>query len=145
MLVRKIIVKVYFCTFAIFISNQELHFCYVALCKFVSKLPGDQKKSTPQKEKPTALRLCIIAQKMKFSIQDFFSKCDRIRTKLRIWSHLLKKSLMENLMFCAVYVCETCLQIYEADHSHIKEKEINSLYSDSVELYSDSVEIYKLC
>ena len=48
-------------------------------------------------------------------------------------------------MFCAVYVCETCLQIYEADHSHIKEKEINSLYSDSVELYSDSVEIYKLC
>ena len=40
------------------------------------------------------------AQKMKFSIKDFFSKCDR---KLRIWSHLLKKSLMENLIFCAVY------------------------------------------
>ena len=29
------------------------------------------------------------AQKMKFSIKDFFSRCDR---KLRIWSHLLKKS-----------------------------------------------------
>ena len=33
-------------------------------------------------------------QKMKFSIQDFFSNCDQIRSKLRIWSHLLKKSLV---------------------------------------------------
>ena len=39
---------------------------------------------------------------MKFSIKDFFSKCDQIRRKLRIWSHLLKKSLMENFIFCAV-------------------------------------------
>ena len=30
---------------------------------------------------------------MKFSIKDFFSKCDQIRT------HLLKKSLMENVIF----------------------------------------------
>ena len=42
------------------------------------------------------------AQKMKFSIKDFFSKCDQICRKLRIWSHLLKKSLMENLIFCPV-------------------------------------------
>ena len=41
-------------------------------------------------------------QKMKFSIKDFFSKCDQIRSFLRIWSHLLKKSLMENFIFCAV-------------------------------------------
>ena len=41
------------------------------------------------------------AQKMKFSIKDFFSKCDQIRSFLHIWSHLLKKSLMENFMFCA--------------------------------------------
>ena len=46
------------------------------------------------------------AQKMKFSIKDFFSKCDQIRRKLRISSHLLKKSLMENLIFCAVLL--TC-------------------------------------
>ena len=39
---------------------------------------------------------------MKFSIKDFFSKYDQIRRKLRIWSHLLKKSLMENFFFCAV-------------------------------------------
>ena len=42
------------------------------------------------------------AQKMKFSIKDFFSKCDQIRRKLRIWSHLLKKSLIENFILCAV-------------------------------------------
>ena len=39
---------------------------------------------------------------MKLSIKDFFSKCDQIRSFLRIWSHLLKKSLMENFIFCAV-------------------------------------------
>ena len=27
----------------------------------------------------------ITAQKMKFSVKDFFSKCDQIRMKLRIW------------------------------------------------------------
>ena len=42
------------------------------------------------------------AQKIKFSIQDFFSKCDKIRRKLWIWSHLPKKSLMERLIFWAV-------------------------------------------
>ena len=42
------------------------------------------------------------AQKMKFSIKDFFSKYDQIRRKLRIWSHLLKKSLMESFIFRAV-------------------------------------------
>ena len=47
----------------------------------------------------------ITAQKMKFSIKDFLSKCDQIRRKLRIWSHLLKKSLMENLVFlCSDYL-----------------------------------------
>ena len=33
----------------------------------------------------------VTAQKMKFFIKDFFS---------RIWSHLLKKSLMDNFIFC---------------------------------------------
>ena len=31
--------------------------------------------------------------------KDFFSKCEQIRRKLRIWSDLLKKSLMENFIF----------------------------------------------
>ena len=39
---------------------------------------------------------------MKFFMKDFFSKRDQIRSFLRIWSHLLKKSLMENFIFLAV-------------------------------------------
>ena len=39
---------------------------------------------------------------MKFSIKNFFSKCDQIRRKLRIRSHLVKKSLKENFILCAV-------------------------------------------
>ena len=42
------------------------------------------------------------AQKGKFSIKNFSSKCDQIHRKLRIWSHLLEKFLMENFIFCAV-------------------------------------------
>ena len=41
-------------------------------------------------------------KKMKFSIKDFFSKCDQIRSFLWIWSHLLMKSLTENFIFYAV-------------------------------------------
>ena len=44
----------------------------------------------------------IIAQKMKFSIKDFFIKCDQIPSILLIWPHLLKKSIMEDVIFCAV-------------------------------------------
>ena len=44
----------------------------------------------------------LCKKEMRFSIKDFFSKCHQVRRKLRIWSHLLKKSLMENFIFCAV-------------------------------------------
>ena len=43
-------------------------------------------------------------QKIKFSLTDFFSKCYQIRRKLRIWSHLLKKSVMKSFIFCAISV-----------------------------------------
>ena len=42
-------------------------------------------------------------QKMEFSIKDFFSKRGQIRSFLQIWPYLLKKSLMENFAFCAVF------------------------------------------
>ena len=52
-------------------------------------------------------------QKMKFAFMDFFSKCDqirskcdRIRRKLRIRSHLLKKSSMENFIFSFFVQCQ---------------------------------------
>ena len=44
-----------------------------------------------------------IAQKMKFSIKGFFSKCDQIRS-------FLKKSFMENFIFCVVQVQEFCIR-----------------------------------
>ena len=44
------------------------------------------------------------AQKMKFSIKDLFCKYYKICRELRILSHLLKKSLMGNFIFCAVSV-----------------------------------------
>ena len=50
---------------------------------------------------------CTLHKKMKFSIKDFFIKYDQIRKKLQIWSHLLKKPLTENFIFCAVVVVET--------------------------------------
>ena len=50
-------------------------------------------------------------KEMKFSIKDCFSKCDQIGSFLRIWSHLLKKSLMENFIFCAV-----CLNLTSSIH-----------------------------
>ena len=54
---------------------------------------------------------------MKFPIKDFFSKREQIRRKLWIWSHLLKKSLIENfisdaVVFAQVYVLFTmCLRL----------------------------------
>ena len=41
---------------------------------------------------------------MKFFIKDFFSKYDQTRSFLRIWSHLLKKFLIKNFIFCTVKV-----------------------------------------
>ena len=51
---------------------------------------------------------------MKFSIKDFFSKCETAEIffrKMQIWSPLLKKFLMENFVFCAVYLVEDIFTI----------------------------------
>ena len=48
-------------------------------------------------QESSCLLLRFTAQKMKFSIKDLnFSKYDQICSFLRIWSHLLNKSLLEN-------------------------------------------------
>ena len=44
----------------------------------------------------------MASQFKRYSIKDFFSKCDQIRSFLLIWLHLLKTFLMENFIFCAV-------------------------------------------
>ena len=62
------------------------------------------------------------AQKMNFSINDFFSKCDQISRNLRIWSHLLKKSLMENFIFCIVLGTLLFFRLYLHFNSCLKMK-----------------------
>ena len=41
---------------------------------------------------------------MNFFLKNLFSKCEHIRTKLQIYSHLLIKSLTENFIFCVVNI-----------------------------------------
>ena len=48
------------------------------------------------------VKIKLALQKTKYSINDFFGKCDKIRSFLRIWSHLMKKSLMDKFIFYAV-------------------------------------------
>ena len=60
----------------------------------------------------------------KFSIKDFFSKYDQIRRKLRVWSHLLKKSLMEDFLRISVFItfisiiCSVHIVSLERVHCH---------------------------
>ena len=62
------------------------------------------------------VRKCPHCTKMKFSINDFFSKCDQIHSFLRIWSHLLKKSLTENSIFCVVPAEKSCSNKFQKIH-----------------------------
>ena len=58
--------------------------------------------------------LTSTAQKLKFSIKDFFSKYDQICHFLRIWSHLVKKSLVENffLVQCRALLSGSILDLF---------------------------------
>ena len=49
-------------------------------------------------------------QKMKFCIKDCFIKCYQICRKSRIRAHLLKKSLMENVIYCTVFPLRVAFQ-----------------------------------
>ena len=100
----------------------EVNFVYISISisheylllskhRFLQRIAAESNSSSPLAH--LSLYVCmkilifwyleqLSAQKLKFSIKDFFSKCHHIRRKLRIWSHLLKKSLMENFIFCEV-------------------------------------------
>ena len=70
-------------------------------------------------------RFVHTAQKLKFSIKDFFSKCDLIRSFLRIWLLLLKKSLMVNFAQCQMNVTpyQTIdAECYERTVGYLKKK-----------------------
>ena len=61
-------------------------------------------------------KVFYMVQKLNISIKDFFRKCDQIQRKLRIWSHLLKKSLMENFIFCAVLSGQLLKLVFENEY-----------------------------
>ena len=87
------------------------------------------------------------AQEMKLSIKDFFSK-------LGIWLHLLKKSLLENFIFCAVkafsgerdfqftFIKETqffCKELAKSNRRPINPKLCGRLQNSILEFFSTSV------
>ena len=76
------------------------------------------------------------AQKMKLTMMDFFSKCDRIRRFLRIWSHLLRKSLMENFIFCAVKREGEALPKWFFIFNQLENEWQNEYYLDNLNLTS---------
>ena len=67
---------------------------------------------------------------MNFSIKDFFSKCDQIRSKLRVWSHLLNKFLMENFIFFVH--CGLILEGKFADDPFSNSDFVNAIYFLSI-------------
>ena len=69
---------------------------------------------------------------MKFSIKNFFSKCDHICSFRHIWSHLLKKFLMEQLIFFAVKAENLITQLFII---------FKLLYMFIVNLYHKKIEI----
>ena len=75
--------------------------------------------------------LGFTAQKMKFSTKDFFTECDQIRRFLRIWSHLLEKSLMENFRRSSVYP----LNSFWTPELHWTPSIINSFWSGHCGMY----------
>ena len=85
-------------------SNLIHSFCFSFSGKIIIGIPQKNNNAILKKMRTLYWNNFIIsnAHKVKFSIKDFFSKSDQIRRKPRIWSYLLKKSLMENFIFCAV-------------------------------------------
>ena len=85
------------------------------------------------------------ARKMKFSIKDFFSKCDLIHRKLRIWSHLLKKSFVQNFIICPVIKTAFANNLLAAHEICLKSKlqTLNLLYT-LVKNFIFNFRIYKI-
>ena len=79
---------------------------------------------------------------MKFSIDDFFSKCEQIRRKLQICSHLLKISLMESFIFCAV---KYCIEMLSLDLKFMKITDFQPKRKESFAFnYNTMMSFYKL-
>ena len=74
------------------------------------------------------------AQKMKFSIKNFFSKCDQIRWKLRIWSNFTEEILNGKLHFFVQCQCNIEPLNYD-DNDEDSQTEYGSRDSDESEYH----------
>ena len=78
---------------------------YALFEQFNKKTDGEKKEGKlVSSVKITFSSRVQTSQAMKFSVNDFFSKCGQTCRKVRIWSRLLKKSLTENFIFRAVLI-----------------------------------------
>ena len=77
-------------------SPIKPHYIYIT---YGVKSPIINRKEKKYQWKVNNLLKYFSAHKPKFSIKDFFSKCDQILS----FPHSLKKSLIENFIFCAVF------------------------------------------
>ena len=65
-------------------------------------------------------------QKIKFSIENFFSECDKIHRKILIWSHLMKKPLTGNFTFYKANISGFLSQLARA---------FNNIYPNAVHYF----------
>ena len=90
---------------------------------------------------------------MRFSIKDIFSKCDKVCSIMQIWSHLLKKSLMKNFIFCAVLYGSSNLKLptsrgrcfSEIDVSQKAISHYISYYNFHLKNIYKGVQFYNIC
>ena len=86
-------------------KNLKLLSFYSDIFKFFRNALRQFVSHRPQKH---VISSAYTAQKMKFSIKNLFSKCDQIRSFLRILLHLLKNTFIWNFIFCAVLLNTYC-------------------------------------
>ena len=110
-------------SFCKFFLQNHLVTDAASLTLYVKKKFQFQKTCGARSSQSTEIfqQLCFrtpTVQKMKFSIKDFFSKSDQIRRILRVWSHLLKKSILKDFIFCAV-TCEQLVLSIRLDYQQL--------------------------
>ena len=99
----------YFHAFGLNTERCGVSLCIQSKCgkKWTRKTPNTDRHCTclAQWSKPVlgSKELLSTAEKMKFSIKDFFSIHDKNRNFLWTQSHLLKKSLIENIFYAEYF------------------------------------------
>ena len=96
-----------------FFNINEFCYCSKYCHSFIEVTVIDEFKHSILMKFMQSLEISVRSSKYE---KDFFSKCDQIHRNLRIWLHLLKKSLMQNFIFCTVKKCiqvevaQSCIQ-----------------------------------